>query len=66
MERSVAPPDLDLTRGGIRSCLVLWRGTCPGWLSPLNGDPGFTQILNQHYGAQSETVSQFESLGTTL
>jgi hypothetical protein len=46
-------------------CLVLCRGTCPGRLSPRNSDPGSTQILTQHCGAQSQTVSQLESSGTT-
>jgi hypothetical protein len=32
------------------------------WLAlTLNGDPGSTQILTQHYGAQSQTVSHLES-----
>jgi hypothetical protein len=31
----------------------------------MNGDPGFTQILTRHYGAQSQTVDQLESPGTT-
>jgi hypothetical protein len=62
-ERRLKPLGPDLT-GGISSCLVLWRGTCPGWLSPMNGDPGSTQILTQHYGAQSQTISQLESSGT--
>jgi hypothetical protein len=44
--------------------LILWRGTCPGWLSPLNGDPGSTQILARHYGAQSQTVNWIASSGT--
>jgi hypothetical protein len=30
----------------------------------MNGDPGSTQILTHHYGAQSETVSHLESLRT--
>jgi hypothetical protein len=66
-ERCMKPPDLDLTGvvGGISPCLVLWRGTCPGWLSPPNGDLVSTQILSRHYGAQSYTVSQLESSGTT-
>jgi hypothetical protein len=50
------PPDSDLM-GGICPCLVQWRGTCPGWLSPSNGDLGSTQILTQHYGVQSQTDS---------
>jgi hypothetical protein len=37
--------------GGISPCLVLWRGTCPCWLSPANGDLGSTQILTWHYAA---------------
>jgi hypothetical protein len=52
--------------GGISPCLILWRGTRPSWLSPPNGDLGSTQILTQHYSAQSQTVSQLASLGTTL
>jgi hypothetical protein len=39
--------------GGMGLSLVLWRGTCPGWLSRANGDPGSTHILTRHYGAQS-------------
>jgi hypothetical protein len=52
--------------GGIGPCLVLWRGTCPGWHSPIKGDLGSTQILTQHCGAQSQTVSQIECSRTTL
>jgi hypothetical protein len=52
------PPDLDLYRGGICPCLVLWRGTCPCWLSPANSDPGSTQNLTRHRGVKSQTVSQ--------
>jgi hypothetical protein len=58
------PPGLDLIEG-ISPCLIQWRGTLPSWLSPLNGDPGSTQILTWHYGAQSQTVSQLTSSGTT-
>jgi hypothetical protein len=62
----VKSPGLDLTGGGgIGPCLVQWRGTCPGWISPVNGDLGSTEIPTQHFGAQSETVSQLESSGTT-
>jgi hypothetical protein len=50
---------------GIGPCLVLWSNTCPGWLSPVNGDLGSTQILTRHYGAQSQTISQLQSSGTT-
>jgi hypothetical protein len=59
----VKPPDLDLIegRGALASCLILWRGTCPGWLSPPNGDPGSTQILTRHYSAQSQIISQLKS-----
>jgi hypothetical protein len=65
-ERRLKPPGLDLTGGGgIGPYLVLWRRTCLGWLSPVNGDPGSTQILTRHCGAQSQTVSQLESSGTT-
>jgi hypothetical protein len=60
------PPDPDLMGGGISPCLVLWKGTFPGWLSPLNCDPSSTQILTRHYGAQSQPVSQLENSGTTL
>jgi hypothetical protein len=45
--------------------MSLWRGTSPGRLSPPNGDPGSTQILSWHYGAQSQTISQLTSSGTT-
>jgi hypothetical protein len=31
----------------------------------VNGDPGPTQILTRHFSAQSQTVSQLESSGTT-
>jgi hypothetical protein len=31
----------------------------------MNGDPGSTQILTRHYGAQSQTISQLESSRTT-
>jgi hypothetical protein len=51
--------------GGIVPCLVLWRGTCPSWLSPVNDNPVCTQILTRRYDAQSQTVSQLESSGTT-
>jgi hypothetical protein len=52
--------------GGIIPCLILWSGTCPSWLSPPNSNLGSTQILIQHYSAQSHTVIQLASLGTTL
>jgi hypothetical protein len=46
------PHGLDLIRGGgISTCLIQWRGTCLGWLSPPNDDPSSTQILTQHCGA---------------
>jgi hypothetical protein len=31
--------------GGVALCLILQRGTCPGWFSPLNGNIGSTQFL---------------------
>jgi hypothetical protein len=31
--------------GGVAPCLILQRGTCPGWFSPLNGNIGSTQFL---------------------
>jgi hypothetical protein len=37
--------------GGIGPYLILWRGTCSGWLSIPNGDPGSTQIMTRHCGA---------------
>jgi hypothetical protein len=37
----------------ISPCLILWRGTYPGWLSPPNDDPGSTQILTRHCSVQS-------------
>jgi hypothetical protein len=43
-ERGLKPPSPDLTMG-IGPYLVLWRGICPGLLSPANGDLGSTQIL---------------------
>jgi hypothetical protein len=52
-------------QGGLSPCLVLWRCTCPGWLSTASGDPCSTQVLNRHYGAKSHTVSQLNSSGTT-
>jgi hypothetical protein len=36
-DRRVKLPDPNLTRG-ISPYLVLWRSTCPGWLSPSNSD----------------------------
>jgi hypothetical protein len=54
-------PDL-IEGGGISPCLILWRGTCPSWLSPSNGEPVSTQILTWHYGAQSQTVSQLNEI----
>jgi hypothetical protein len=61
----VKPPSPNLIgEGGISPCLILWRGTCPGWLSPPNGDPGSTQILTWHCGAQSQNISQLASSGT--
>jgi hypothetical protein len=59
------PPGSDLIRGGIDPCLVLWRGTFHGFLSPPNGYLGFTQILTRHYDAQFQTVSQLTRSGTT-
>jgi hypothetical protein len=53
------------SEGGISPYLILWRGTCASWLSSPNSDPGSNQILTQHYGAQSQTISQLASLGTT-
>jgi hypothetical protein len=58
------PPDPDLIGGGISPYLILWRGTCPRWLSPPKGELGSTQILTWHFGAQSQTVSQLMSSGT--
>jgi hypothetical protein len=63
-ERSTKPP-ISYLIGGISPCLILWRATCPGWLSPPKGDPGSTQILTWHFGAQSQTISQLASSGTT-
>jgi hypothetical protein len=57
---------LRFDQGGISPCLILWRGICHDWLSPPNNDPGSTQIPTQHCGAQSHTVSQLASSGTTL
>jgi hypothetical protein len=55
-ERRLKPPGLDLIRG-IRSCLILWRGMWPSWLSPAKGGSGSTQILTQHCGVKSQTIS---------
>jgi hypothetical protein len=63
-EKRLKPLGPDLAEGGISPCLVLWRGTCPGWLPPVNGDPSSTQIMTQHYGVWSQIVSQLESSGT--
>jgi hypothetical protein len=49
---------------GIRPCLVLWRGTCPYWLSPMHGDPNSTQILTRHRGDQFQTVTQLKNAET--
>jgi hypothetical protein len=54
------------TRGGIRPCMILWRGTCPCWLSPMHGDPGSTKIQTQHCGAKSQIASQLTISGTTM
>jgi hypothetical protein len=65
-ERHVKPPDPDLIgEGGISLYLILWRGTCPSWLSPPNGDLSSTQILTRHCGAQSLTLSQLVISRTT-
>jgi hypothetical protein len=45
--------------------LVLWRGTCSFYLSPAHGDPDSTQILSQHRGAKSQTISLLANAGTT-
>jgi hypothetical protein len=63
-ERHLKPLGSDLIRGGISPCLILWRGACPSWLSHLNDDPGSSQILSQHCGAKSQTVSQLANSGT--
>jgi hypothetical protein len=57
-ESCLKPFGPDMTGGGISLCLVLWRGACPFWLSPMNGDPGSTQILTRHHSAKSLTISQ--------
>jgi hypothetical protein len=64
-ERPLKPPGPDLIRGGVSPYLILWREAFPGLLSPLNGDPGSTQILTQHYGAKSQTISYLMNSGTT-
>jgi hypothetical protein len=63
-ERRLKPPGPNLIGGGISPCLILWRGACPGWLSPPNGHPSSTQILTRYYSAQSQTVSQLTNSGT--
>jgi hypothetical protein len=47
------PPDPNLIGLGNSPCLLKWRGTCPSWLSPMNGDPRATRILTRHCGAMS-------------
>jgi hypothetical protein len=59
-KRETTLPKFD--RVGFSPCLILWRGMCLSWLSPLNGDPGSTQILARHFGAQSQIVSQLNEL----
>jgi hypothetical protein len=55
-ERRLKPSSLDLMGGGgISPCLNLWRGTCPCWLSLMNGDLGSTRILTRHCGASSRS-----------
>jgi hypothetical protein len=49
--------------GCISPCLILWRGACPSWLSPKNGDTCFTQILTRHGGAKSQSISQLANSG---
>jgi hypothetical protein len=49
---------------GIDPCVVLWRGTCPGRLSPTNSDLGSIQILTRHCGTKSQTIIQLEGSGT--
>jgi hypothetical protein len=60
-EKRVKPLGSDLIGvgggGDVSPYLILWRGTCPGRLSPPNGDLGSTQILTRHYGAQSQTIN---------
>jgi hypothetical protein len=46
-ERRLKPPSPNLAQvgggaEGISPYLILWRGTCPGYLSPGNGDTGST------------------------
>jgi hypothetical protein len=46
--KSRETPSQDLSaggEGGISPCLILWRGTCPCWLSPMHSDLSSTQIL---------------------
>jgi hypothetical protein len=49
--------EFDRGEGGISPCVVLWTRICPSWLSLVNSDPASTQILTQHYGTKSQTVS---------
>jgi hypothetical protein len=64
------PLDPDLIRGeaGAGALAPVWSyGEALALASshPPNGDPGSTQILTWHCGAQSQTVSLFESSETT-
>jgi hypothetical protein len=65
-ESRLKPPghDLPVGGGGNSPCLVLWTGSFPCWLSLMNSDPASTQILIQHYGSKSQTVSQLTNLRT--
>jgi hypothetical protein len=63
-ENHMKPHSPELTGGCFDPCMVLWRGTCLGWLSLAKGDSGSTRILTRYYGAQSQIVRQLESLGT--
>jgi hypothetical protein len=66
-ERRLKPPGPNLPGEGggvICPCLVLWRGTCPCWLSPTHYDLGSTQILTRHFCARSRTISRLTNSGT--
>jgi hypothetical protein len=52
--------------GGHLAYLVLWRVTCPCWLSPVHSDLDSTQILTWQRSAKSQTICQVTNAGTTL
>jgi hypothetical protein len=56
-------PRFDWGGEGIGPYLILWRGACPGWLSPPNGETSSTQILTRHYDAKSRLLASSRTRG---